>query len=240
MALSRLFVLQAAWNYERMQGVGFGYAVEPILRALPGGRGGEPYRQALARESRFFNAHPYLCALAIGAVARAELDGEAPEKIERLRDAMCGPLGAVGDRLIWAGWLPACMAVALILVAFGAHAWAALAFLVPYNLVHVYMRLWALRAGWRAGLHVAAALSSPVLRWGSALAGPVAAVLVGAALPILLVWELRGSPREAMALGAVFALVVAVLVRLVRPRANGMAVAAVVLVLTSVCGVVWP
>lgn len=238
--LSRLFVFQAAWDYERMQGVGFGYAVEPILRTLPGGPSGERYHEALARESRFFNAHPYLGALAVGAAGRAELQGEAPEKIERLRAAMCGPLGALGDRLIWAGWLPACMAVALILVAFGARAWAVLAFLLLYNVVHVYLRVWALQAGWREGLHVAAALTSPLLRFGSEMAGPVAAVLVGAALPILLGWQLSGSPRGVLALGAVLAPLFALIVRVARPRANGMAVAAAVLALISVCGVWWP
>lgn len=239
-ALARLFTLQAAWDYERMQGVGFGFAVEPMLRALPGGPSGEAYHRALARQSRFFNAHPYLVALAVGAAARAEIDGDPPEKIERLRAAMCGPLGALGDRLIWAGWLPACMAVALMLVAAGAGVWAAAAFLVLYNIVHVYLRVWALKAGWREGLHVAAALSSPLLRVGSELAGPVGALLVGAAIPILLGWLLRGAPGEAMALSAGLAALGAVLVRVLRTRASGLVVAGVALVVTSVCGVLWP
>ena len=37
-----------------------------------------------------------------GALARAELDGEPPARIERFRTALCGPLGSVGDRLVWA------------------------------------------------------------------------------------------------------------------------------------------
>ncbi len=239
-ALRRLFVIQAAWNYERMQGIGFGYAVEPILRALPGGPSGEAYHRALARESRFFNAHPYLVALAVGAAGRAEIDGEPPEKIERLRAALCGPLGALGDRLIWAGWLPACMAVALMLVAAGARVWAAAAFLVLYNVVHVYMRVWALKAGWREGLHVAAALSSPLLRYGSELAGPVAALLVGAAMPALMGWLLRGAPREAAAMAAVLALLLAVLIGVVRRRASGLVVAGAALLVTAAGGVLWP
>ena len=31
-----------------------------------------------------------------------------PERIERFRTALCGPLGSVGDRLVWASWLPFC------------------------------------------------------------------------------------------------------------------------------------
>ena len=38
----------------------------------------ERFKTALARESQYFNAHPYLASVAVGALARAELDGEPP------------------------------------------------------------------------------------------------------------------------------------------------------------------
>ena len=106
--LLRLFTVQGSWNYERMQGIGVGVAEEPLLRDLraEGGSDGVAYRTAVARGAHFFNAHPYLCGLAVGAAARAEHDGVPPEQVERLRTALCGPLGSLGDRLVWAGWLP--------------------------------------------------------------------------------------------------------------------------------------
>ena len=70
---SRLFAVQAGFNYEVMIGNGIAYAAEPAFRLLPGGRGGPAYKAALARHSRYFNAHPYLAALAVGALVRAEL-----------------------------------------------------------------------------------------------------------------------------------------------------------------------
>ena len=84
------------------------------------GQDGHAYRAALARESQYFNAHPYLAAVAVGALARAELDGEPPARIERFRTALCGPLGSVGDRLVWAAWLPLCSLVALAAFGLGA------------------------------------------------------------------------------------------------------------------------
>ena len=96
----RLFAVQGSWNYEIMSGTGIGFCVEPVLRLLPGGAHGEAYRAALARQSQYFNCHPYLAGVAVGALARAELDREAPPKIERFRTALCGPLGSIGDRLI--------------------------------------------------------------------------------------------------------------------------------------------
>lgn len=238
-ALARLFVLQASWNYELMQGVGFGYAAEPVLRDLPGGPDGKAYHEALARESRFFNAHPYLAALAVGAAVRAELDGEPPEKIERLRAALCGPLGALGDRLIWAGWLQVCLAAGLILVALGASWWAVLAYLVLYNIVHVYLRVWGFRAGWREGLHVAAAMAAPGIKFGSESVGRLAAFLVGVAVPMLLAWQLRGAGLPVAVSAAVSAAALAALAHRVGPRMSGTGLAAFLLALVAAIGVVW-
>ena len=109
----RLLAIQGAWNYESLLGNGIGFCVEPALRLLPGGVHSPAFKAALARESHYFNAHPYLASVAVGALARAELDGEPPERIERFRTALCGPLGSVGDRLVWAGWLPFCSLASL-------------------------------------------------------------------------------------------------------------------------------
>jgi len=111
--LLRLLAVQGAWNYETLMGNGIAFAMEPGLRLLPGGRTGAPFRAAMARHAGYFNAHPYLAGLAVGALVRAELDGEDATRIERFRTACCGPLGSVGDRLVWAGWLPGCSLVAL-------------------------------------------------------------------------------------------------------------------------------
>ena len=67
----RMLAVQGSWNYETLLGTGIGFAMEPALRYLPGGVDGPQYRSALARESRYFNAHPYLTGIAIGALTRA-------------------------------------------------------------------------------------------------------------------------------------------------------------------------
>src|SRR5213078_546986 len=117
--------VQGSYNYERMLGVGVGVAEEPLLRDLGNGQ----YGPAVARGAHFFNAHPYLAGLAVGAAARAEHDGAAPDQIERLRTALCGPLGSVGDRLVWAGWLPLTAGLAIAGVALGLGWTAVLGFL---------------------------------------------------------------------------------------------------------------
>ncbi len=183
--VTRLFAIQGVWTYETMLGNGIAFAMEPALRQLPGGALGEPYRTAMVRHSGYFNAHPYLAAVAVGALARAELDGVPAAQIERFRVAAPGPLGSVGDRLVWAGWLPLCSSLALLGFGLGlSPAGVVLLFLGVYNVGHVALRLWALNAGWRDGLRVAQALGNPVLRQGPAHVARMTALVAGIALPV--------------------------------------------------------
>jgi PTS system mannose-specific IID component len=183
----RLLAIQGAWNYETLMGNGIGFCVEPALRLLPGGQDGPAYRAALARQSQYFNAHPYMAAVAVGALARAEVDGEAPARIERFRTALCGPLGSVGDRLVWAAWLPACSIAALAAFGFGVGTGGVLlVFLGIYNAGHMALRAWGLSAGIEHGMRVASALGGPVLRKGPSHIAQVAALLGGIALPLAL------------------------------------------------------
>lgn len=183
--LLRSLAIQGSWNYETMLGNGVAFAMEPALRLLPGGRGGERYREAMARQCRFFNAHPYLATLAVGALVRAELDAEPPERIERFRSALCGPLGSCGDRLVWASWLPLCALLGLVVWGLGGGPLASVGiFMVTYNVGHLALRVWALRAGLRDGLRVAGALGSPWLRRGPEFLGRLGAVLAGMVLPL--------------------------------------------------------
>lgn len=183
----RLLAIQGSWNYEILLGNGMGFCLEPALRLLPGGIHTPAFHQALARESRYFNAHPYLAAVAVGALARAELDGEDPVRIERFRTALCGPLGSVGDRLVWAGWLPFCSLASLAAFGWGASAAVVVAlFLITYNIGHFGLRIWGLNTGWTHGLRVASALGNPVLRRGPQQIGRLAALATGIAIPLAL------------------------------------------------------
>lgn len=183
----RMLAIQGAWNYETLMGNGIGFCVEPALRLLPEGIHSKEFKSALARESQYFNAHPYLAAIAVGALARAELDREPAERIERFRTALCGPLGSVGDRLVWAGWLPFCSLASLALFGLGGSPLVVVGcFLVAYNIGHFGLRIWGLQTGWRHGLRVASALGNPVLRRGPQQIGRVAALATGVAIPLAL------------------------------------------------------
>ena len=193
----RTLAIQGSWNYEILVGNGIGFCVEPALRHLPEGQRGQPYREALARQCAYFNAHPYLASLAVGALARAELDGTEPARIVRFRTALCGPLGSLGDRLVWAAWLPACSLVGVLAYGLGAGPLAVvLGFLLLYNAGHLALRAWGLGTGWLQGLRLASALSVPWLQQGPKYIGRAAALVAGIALPFASHRAIGGVPID--------------------------------------------
>ena len=234
----RQLAVQASWNYELLLGTGIGFCLEPALRYLPGGRDGEAYRTAMARESAYFNAHPYLTAVAVGSLARAELERAPAGQIERFRTALCGPLGSVGDRLVWAGWLPFCSLLALAAFGLGASPPAVLLiFLGLYNVGHIGLRVWGLRVGWTHGMRVAAALANPVLRQGPTYIARAAALLAGIALPLAL--DRIIEPGRALLGGVLLATVAgAILLTRLHGRIEGWRIALGVLAATALYSVV--
>ncbi|PYO93815.1 MAG: hypothetical protein DMD62_08230 [Gemmatimonadetes bacterium] len=235
-ALLRLFAVQGSYNYERMLGVGVGVAEEPLLRDLDATR----YGPAVARGGHFFNAHPYLAGLAIGAAARAEHDGASPDQIERLREALCGPLGSLGDRLVWAGWLPFLSGLTMAAIALGAGWIAVAAFLCVYNIGHVALRWWALKAGWTHGTRVSVALHHPMLQKAGAVLGPAMAFAVGAALPLTAAFLSGPFDAWARIALAIVAALSFILLRLRGDRVNGLRLSLAVAALALVAGVLWP
>ena len=233
---SRLLAIQGSWNYENLIGNGIGFCLEPVLRQLPGGTHGAEFKAAMTRESAYFNAHPYLASVAVGALARAELSGVPADRIERFRTALCGPLGSVGDRLVWAGWLPFCSLLALIAFGLGERPLVVIVlFLVLYNTGHLALRIWGLHVGWTRGLGVAAALGNPVLRRGPAHLARAAAAAAGVALPLTAAHLSGGGSLLGVVLGA-GAIVAAVLVRL-HGRVEGYKLALVLIALFALVSV---
>jgi len=160
---ARSFMIQGSWNYHTMIGSGFAFAMLPALRQCFGPTD-EGLEEPLRRHLEHFNAHPYLSSLALGAALRLEADGEDPETIRRFKIAVRGPLGSLGDALVWASWLPTVSLMALVVYWWGAPGWVAgLAFLVMYNAGHIGLRIWGFRAGLKEGRRVGRHLGQAAL-----------------------------------------------------------------------------
>lgn len=96
--------LQGSWNYERMQNMGWAYALIPALKKLY--TSPEDRAAALERHMEFFNTHPYVAAPIIGVTLALEeerangtpIDDKA---IQGVKIGMMGPLAGIGDPVFW-------------------------------------------------------------------------------------------------------------------------------------------
>ncbi|MDE0898013.1 MAG: PTS system mannose/fructose/sorbose family transporter subunit IID [Longimicrobiales bacterium] len=175
----RSLLIQGAWNYHTMLGAGFGFSMLPGLRRLfPDDPAA--VEAALDRHLEHFNAHPYLASVALGASLRMESEREDAETIRRFKIAVRGPLGSLGDALVWATWLPAVSVSTLALFWIGLPGWAAIClFLVVYNVGHLWLRAWGLRTGLEAGRNVGRRLAEADLTGLTARLQPLLVLALG-------------------------------------------------------------
>lgn len=96
--------LQGSWNYERMQNLGWAYAMIPAIKKLYTKK--EDQAAALERHLEFFNTHPYVASPILGVTLAleeerangAEIDDTA---IQGVKIGMMGPLAGIGDPVFW-------------------------------------------------------------------------------------------------------------------------------------------
>ena len=239
-AFLRLFSVQGSWNYERLQGIGAAVCIEPLLRSLPGGRGGSAYREALGRAAQYFNTHPYFASIATGAIARAENDGQTTEQVTRLHSALKAPLGSLGDQIVWAGLLPAAASCGLVMGLLVGPWWGVVTLLGTFNLVHLAIRLWGLPTGWRLGMSVGTALRHPVLRFGLRIARPIGCLALGVALPLVAEWFVTGFELSGRFGTALVAGMTVICLRWLFPTLGSVRLGGIAVLGALIVGWLWP
>ena len=193
----RANLLQAAWNFERQQGLGWAFALAPALDRLYPERSERLER--LAEHTAYFNTQPTLASIALGAAARVEEDraqgrGGDAASMARLKSALGSTLAALGDRLFWFSLRPFAAAVGvLVAMAMPRHGWGALALWSVYALPHLSLRFGGVRWGYEAG----PAVLSGAFRERLEAAVRWLAVLGCVVLGVAFAWALApgGEPR---------------------------------------------
>ena len=201
----RSFLIQGSWNYHTMLGSGFAFAMLPGLRRL---FGEDPAKMdaSVQRHLEHFNAHPYLSNVALGAALRLEADGTDPDTVRRFKLAVRGPLGSLGDSLVWATWLPGVAVAALAMYWIGFPGWVAASFfLVVYNVGHVALRAWGFRAGLAEGREVGNRLGRADLGGWTRRLKSVVVVLLG-----VLAGAMLGGPGGLAEAGALWVALAAI------------------------------
>ena len=177
-------LLQAVWNYESLQGLGFGWSLLPALeRIYP-----DPRERArrLHVHLGVFNSNPYLATLGMGVAIRVEEEiargRGAEEGLARLLKALRGTLGALGDELFWVALRPALGLSAALVALIAPSPWPAAAFLVVFNAVAQGVRWGGVRVGFTSGAGIARVLQSPAWHRAGVAARTLGAFAAGAAL----------------------------------------------------------
>jgi len=178
----RSLLLQASWNPKGMQNLGLVYALYPALeRIYPDP---EKRREAVQRHLTFFNTHPYVAAAIVGGVLyheeRIAAGEEDPRRVTEFKGALMGPLAALGDGFFWLSLRPAVGALCAALVPW-LGAWAAVLFLVLYNVVHLTLRAQLFGMGLQLGDRLVEAVARARLPKRGARLRAVAAASAGAA-----------------------------------------------------------
>ncbi len=152
----RSFFVQTGWTYDRMLALGFVWILTPLARKICSSVAEKG--EFLKRHLMSFNANPYLAGYALGAVAKLEESKTHGEQISRFKDLLRGPLGALGDNLIWQNFRPALLILGIILTdRFGGL--GTLCVWLIFNLYQIYLRARGIAKGYELGLGISSELN---------------------------------------------------------------------------------
>lgn len=131
-------LLQGSWNFERMQALGFCFAIIPAIKRL---YEGEERQEALKRHLEFFNTQPFVASPVLGVAAAMEeqkANGAPIDDgvINGIKVGMMGPLAGVGDPIFWGTLRPVLAALGASLAQNGSILGPIL-FFVAFNVIRM-------------------------------------------------------------------------------------------------------
>ena len=100
----RSLMLQASFNYERMQANGWLYSIAPGLEEIHTDK--DDLSTSMSHNLEFFNTHPFLVTFVMGIVLSLEQQKADVQSIRSVRVAAMGPRGGLGDALFWFTLVP--------------------------------------------------------------------------------------------------------------------------------------
>ena len=145
----RSLLLQASFNYERMQANGWLYTIMPGLRKIH--KNENDLKKSMAMHLEFFNTHPFLVTFISGLILAMEESKERIDTIRAIKVSTMGPGGGIGDAVFWLTLLSICGGVGASFSLNGS--WLGpIFFLVLFNVVHVAMRFGLASYGYKMGI----------------------------------------------------------------------------------------
>lgn len=158
--------LQGSWNYERMQNLGWAYALIPAIKRLYTSK--EDRAAALERHLEFFNTHPYVAAPIMGvtlALEEERANGAPIEDaaIQGVKIGMMGPLAGIGDPVFWFTLRPILGALGASLALSG-NVLGPIIFFVAWNIIRMGFLWYTQEFGYKAGSEITKDMSGGILQ----------------------------------------------------------------------------
>ncbi|MFL0252727.1 PTS system mannose/fructose/sorbose family transporter subunit IID [Clostridium neuense] len=149
----RTFTMGASWEYTRQMGVGYGYAITPVIDRIYKDK--KEKAEALKRHLEFFNITNVLAPIVLGITAAMEEENAKNKNfdtnsINNIKVSLMGPLSAIGDSLFMATLRIIATGIAAAFSLQG-NVLGPILFLLIYNVPCTLVRYFGLKFGYRAG-----------------------------------------------------------------------------------------
>lgn len=151
----RSFALQGAFNYERMQNIGYCYSMIPAIRKLYTDK--TEQSEAISRHLEIFNTTPAMVPTILGiSVAMEEENSNNYEfdtqSVNAVKASLMGPLAGIGDSLFWGTFRIIAAGIGVSLAKDG-NLFGPILFLLLYNIPNILIRVFGLKYGYSLGVN---------------------------------------------------------------------------------------
>lgn len=204
--------LQASWNFERMQNVGWAYAMIPALKKMYTTK--EERSSALKRHLEFFNTHPYLAAPVLGVTLTLEEERANGKEVDNaaiqgVKIGMMGPLAGVGDPIFWGTLRPVLGAFAASLALSGS--WLGpIIFFLAWNIIRMAFLWYTQELGYVQGSNITQNLAGGLMQKLTQGASVLGMFILGVLVPRwtnmhfpMVLSRVENDPQEMVNFGAI-------------------------------------
>lgn len=153
----RSCMLQASFNYERMQAAGWEWAILPGLEKIHTNK--EDLAVSMGHNLEFFNTHPFLVTLVAGIVLSLEQNKADINTIRGVRVACAGPLGGIGDALFWFTLVPITAGITANMAIGGSIIGPILYFIILFG-AQMALRIWLMNWSYNLGTSAVTTLTA--------------------------------------------------------------------------------
>lgn len=136
----RSILLQASFNYERMQAGGWTWSMLPYLKKIHKDDK-KRLSESMEDNMEFINTHPNLVGFLMGLLLSLEENKEDRTLIKSLKIALFAPLAGIGDAIFWFTLLPIVAGVSASFAMQGS-------IIGPLLFLAVYIGVFVLRIAW--------------------------------------------------------------------------------------------